>query len=253
MSECQGLNKYTPYNLGWVKHDETADTYIAQIINPPAACKEGIFVTKKGELRVSTSVDNAQLTYTDHPIITVRNESLVQVVNPQSHFMSYLFFTLLFATVCYLIYRFFSSQQQLQQQTSYAYPSGTGVSAYAGHGATASTPAVPGGTTVINNNNGSSNDGFVTGMLVGNMLSGGGRSHDTTIIEKTTIVERDAPSTPPSPSDDSYSGDSSSDFGSDSGSSDFGSDSGSDFGSDSGSSFGGDSGGDSGGSFGSDD
>lgn len=50
------------------------------------------------------------------------------------------------------------------------------------------TPSAPSQPTVVNNHYGSSNDGFVTGMLVGNMLSGSHHDH-TTIIERETVRE----------------------------------------------------------------
>ena len=236
MSRCDGLNMYTAYPLAWVKHDETNSAYITKIINPPRGCEEGVFVTHKGELIVNHNVESAQLTYTTHPVITVRDESLVQVINPQSNYLLITFYIVLVLMAWWLVYKFFSRQRELSltRSNSYNPPSCGESSCCTPHMTPSGGGGQGGGTTIINN--GGHNDGFFTGMLVGNLMSGS-HSHTERIVEKETIIERDHDSN----HDDTYSSD-------DSNSSSYSSDSSSDYSGDSGSSFGGDSGG----SFGSD-
>lgn len=74
-------------------------------------------------------------------------------------------------------------------------------SSYAPPPAPAPAP-VASGPTVVNNHYGSNNDGFVTGMLVGNMLSGSHHDH-TTVIERDVYVPTPPPSYTPAPSRDS--------------------------------------------------
>lgn len=237
------LKKMTTYDIGRVVHDNSAGTYTAQLVRPPASCPDSVFVSKKAQIKVvegsgaSLFFDMAQA----KPVIVVPSKGYIEEVGSSGIGFGFgVFFAVaIFGLLAvYLITRR-SSTPALAGGSGRSYggssPSGSGPYNSGG-------PSGGGGTTIVNNN--SSNDGLLTGVVLGSMMS---NNRSERIIEKeTTIIERDSS---PSRDSDSYSSDSGSDDSS-SFSSDSSSDSSSSFSSDSGgSSFSSDSGG---GSFSSD-
>lgn len=245
------LNKLTTYGVGRVIHDNNTGSYTAQLIQPPTSCPDNVFVSKKAQIKVVGGI-NPQLIFDvaqGRPVIMVpRDEYVEQVGSSGIGFGLGLFMAV---AVFGLLALFLVTRRRPATATGSGYapspnsgPSGPNPNYQGG------SQNQGGGTTIINN--GSSDNGLLTGVMLGSMMSGNRSEriieHDTTIIERDSSRSSDSDSNYSSDSskDDSYSSDSSSDSSyssDDSSSSSFSSDSSSD------SSFSSDSGG---GSFSSD-
>lgn len=229
------LNKFTTYGVTRVIHDKSSGSYTATLTRPPSSCPDMAFTSKKAEVKVvegmapQLSFDLAQ----NRAMIVVPTTAYVEEVGSSGFGFGLLFFTVVAALGLLGVYLLFR-----RSTPALAGSTGTGRS-YGG--SYPQTPVGPntnggGGTTVINNNSG--NDGLLTGVMIGSMMS---NNRSERVIERdTTIIERDSSSrsNDSSDSDDSVSSDSndSSYSSDDSSSSSFSSDSGggSDFSSDSG-------------------
>lgn len=255
MSKCDGISKTKAYSLSSVTYSEKEGAYIVNLIDPPVTCKDGVFTTHKGTIVVNAK-SAPTLTYTNGPVITVPSKDFIRHIDETTSVFTYLLFALLFAGVAYAIYRLFQ-RYQAETEPAFAGSNGGGYTPSdtttrkrgrpSTRGGTTTTqaaaPAQGGNTTIVQNGG---NDGFVTGMLVGNMLSGGGGRRDRVDVyehsdkssSKSKDNDDDNSSSYSSDSDDSSSSyssdsDSGSSYGSDGGGSDFGgSDSGGSFGSD---------------------
>jgi hypothetical protein len=240
------LNRYETYDVSNVTHDVGASQWIVRLSRPPVTCQDGQFVSKKAVLKVDEHLTNSSLSYnsaTGRPVIMVPNEAYVHNINvPETSFLSTLFWILLVAGAAYGVYRFVKMLLTPPQEPLYSPSYRRLPYAFTANAPLASNPTAPntsGGTTVINNSSGSEAGDFLTGMAVGNLLSGG-HSHETRVdhyteVEHEHYSETSSPKKEETYQDDSSSSDSSysSDESSSSYSSDSGSDSGSSFDSDS--------------------
>ena len=298
------LSKYKNYEVSEVTQD--GDRVIVKLKNPPDSCPEGILNNSHTFIQRDSSVSVPTLSFStkrNAPVVLMpRGASTTQRVDPidipkaESHWFLITLGVLVGAFLLYKLVKWLATSTF--DTTSYTGggvtptapdnfnprppQGGSGVKSaptYGYHHTAAPSPQ-PAPVTVVNSGGGVGD--FATGMIVGNMMSGGG--HHDTVIEHERIIEHEHIRDPEptysdsnndnsssdygsdsdpyvadtsssddsysSSSDDSYSSDSGSSYDSDSGSS-YSSDSGSDYGSDSGGGW--DSGGSSdGGSFGSD-
>lgn len=261
------LNALTSYNVGRVIKNNETGVVTAQLVNAPASCPDQAFSSKKAEIKVVSGA-NPELYFSQAKqkaiVVVPRAEYVEQIGSSGPGFGTFLIVSALLIAVVGIFFAL--RRRQIDDGTlsgingdpaptprypSGGYPGTRRVSPISSSRIQQSVPQpvqAP-APTIINN---SSNDGLLTGVLLGNMMSNNNHSHTERVVERETIIERQAPSREETPSfssdDDSRSNSFSSD--SDSGSSfSSDSDSGSSFSSDSGSSFSSDSGG---GSFSSD-
>lgn len=265
------LSKFETYRVGQVGHDMTSGAYRVEILNAPASCPDHILMSKAAKLEVKAGIAPS-LTFSNtenRPIISVPvKDYVLQYNNPQGLGLGFwLFFgvAFIFAAV-YALRKFFLNEEEILRgilSHPLGYSTGTRMAVSQdlprlGESMNNTHPTHLPSTTFVNNQ--PSNSGFVTGMLLGELMSQ--HHHDAPAPVPTYAVLPSEPESSSSDdgdssyssdesdsgsyssdtdSSDSYSSDSSS---SDSYSSDSSYDSGSSFGSDSGGGF------DGGGSFG---
>lgn len=262
------LKPLLTYDVSHVVHDTADNRTTVQITNPPDTCPDKDFTTHKGELQIQAGVgpllkyDNVR----NMPVIIVPKKEFVEYVDHPTSWGFIFLYTILGAAILFAIYKIFFADDKKRENNykealdlkeefarskykpsqhkpaSGGYTPRTGPSTvsparFERHDAPVAAPA----PTIINNNH-SSNDGLMTGIILGSVLSDHGHhdTHTTEVIREREVI-REAPSyTPPEPSFTSDDDDSKSTFSSDSSSSSD-SDSSSSFSSDSSSSFSSDS------------
>lgn len=246
------LSKMSSYDVGRVVHDNAAGTYSVQLVRPPSSCPDGILVSKKAEVRIAQGA-NPSLFFSmqqNRPVIVVPRSEYIEEVGSSGFGFGFFFIVaaLLLAIIgiTYTIRRRQEGDGTLHAISGEPRPNrprgGVALAPPTSRNNVATYDYVnrqnTGGTTIINNQ--PSNGGFVEGMVIGSMMSGGHHDH---IIERERIIEREAPSHRSNDSDDSssnstFSSDddsrsSSSSYSSDSDSSSYSSDSSSSYSSDS--------------------
>lgn len=264
------LDKFKTYDVGQVHHNVSTGVYSVKLLNPPAACPDGTFNSKKADLVVNAG-SSPSLGYnvdTNRPIITVPAKAYAIDYGSSFGFGDFLL-VVGGAAIAFFVARAVYRRLTAAGAEYNAEPAFSGSTYPASHtspyrnapaqSVASSAPAAPsGGTTVINN---SSGPDVLTTVLLAEALSShnnGGNTVNNTYVDNSrsesysnssdssddsfsssSSSSDDSFSSDSDSSDDSYSSDSSSDdsYSSNSSSdSSFSSDS-----SDSGSSFGSDS------------
>lgn len=240
------LNRFNEYVANKVNFNETSGDYVVFLQNPPVTCAEGIFNSKKALIKVDGIRGNSSLTFDSalqKPVINVPSRASIIVTDKvESHWFMW---TLGITFLCiggYLILKKMFEEKKKEEDNITPVKTELGrlgsdkyTSRANSHAARSnSSPASSGGTTVINNTH-SSNDGLVTGMVLGHMMShptyqdyapshNNGYSTPNTPTPSTDYSSDSGSyssdnSSYSSSSDSSYSSDSSSSYSSDSGSS----------------------------------